>query len=151
MHVGDRARLSSGSATSIYALLSVREDADCPPPARPRVPFHPFPENRTFGARTARNPAAYPPVLHVKHSQKSVVRIHRLVEVGQQFGPLGWTIMFALTASLMSALTLVPLAFSRYKPVEKKELWINKVLGKMGDVYARFMPHILKHKIYYLC
>ena len=66
---------------------------------------------------------------------------------GQQFGPLGWTIMFALTASLVSALTLVPLAFSRYKPIEKKTLWINKVLEKMGNVYGRFMPHLLKHKI----
>lgn len=66
---------------------------------------------------------------------------------GQQFGPLGWTIMFALLASLVSALTLVPLAFSRYKPVEKKSLWINTVLEKMGNVYGRFMPHLLKHKI----
>jgi len=66
---------------------------------------------------------------------------------GQQFGPLGWTIMFALVASLASALTLVPLAFSRYKPVEKESLWINSVLDKMGNVYGRFMPHLLKHKI----
>ena len=66
---------------------------------------------------------------------------------GQQFGPLGWTIMFALTASLVSALTLVPLAFSRYKPIEKKTLWINKVLEKFGNVYSRFMPHVLKHKL----
>ena len=65
---------------------------------------------------------------------------------GIQFGPLGWTIMFALTASLASALTIVPLAFSIYKPVEKKTLWINKVLEKMGNVYARFMPHLLKHR-----
>ena len=66
---------------------------------------------------------------------------------GQQFGPLGWTIMFALVASLVSSLTLVPLAFSIYKPVEKKNIWINKVLEKMGNVYAKFMPHLLKHSI----
>lgn len=67
-------------------------------------------------------------------------------KAGQEFGPLGWTIMFALTASLVSALTLVPLAFSRYKPVEKKSLWINKVLEKLGNIYGKIMPHLLKHK-----
>lgn len=66
---------------------------------------------------------------------------------GQQFGPLGWTIMFALIASLVSALTLVPLAFSMYKPVEKEKLLINKILEKMGNVYAKFMPFLLKHRI----
>ena len=65
---------------------------------------------------------------------------------GQQFAPLGWTIMFALIASLASALTLVPLAFSRYKPIEKKTLWINRVLEKMGGGYAKIMPHLLKHR-----
>ncbi|MBO4375592.1 MAG: efflux RND transporter permease subunit [Lachnospiraceae bacterium] len=65
---------------------------------------------------------------------------------GLQFGPLGWTIMFALMASLASALTIVPLAFSRYRPVEKKELPINRLLKKLGNIYEKFMPHILKHR-----
>lgn len=66
---------------------------------------------------------------------------------GQMYSPLGYTIVFALMASLISAITLIPLCFSKYKPVEKKELRINKILEKLGNLYQRGMPIVLKHRI----
>ncbi len=66
---------------------------------------------------------------------------------GQMYSPLGYTIVFALSASFISALTLIPLCFSRYKPVEKKDLWINRLLDKFGNLYVKRMPGILNHKL----
>lgn len=64
---------------------------------------------------------------------------------GQMFGQLGYTIVFALLASLLSAITLVPLCFSQYKPVEKKETVVNKFLETVGEKYAGVLRKAL-HK-----
>lgn len=66
---------------------------------------------------------------------------------GQMYSPLGYTIVFALLASLISAVTLVPLCFCTYKPVEKKELPINKVLGIISEWYGRNIPKVLHRRI----
>lgn len=65
---------------------------------------------------------------------------------GQLFSELGFTITFSLIASLISAITLVPLFFSVYKPTERKELKINSILSAIGDKYAKIMNKLLKKK-----
>lgn len=66
---------------------------------------------------------------------------------GQLFAQLGMTIVFAMTASLVSALTLVPLCFSKYKPKEKKKLPVNKVLDAVKKWYDKTLRKILKHRL----
>nr|MCR5790107.1 efflux RND transporter permease subunit [Lachnospiraceae bacterium] len=66
---------------------------------------------------------------------------------GQMYSPLGYTIVFALLASLISALTLIPLCFSRYRPVERKKLAINTLLGKLSERYGKRMPKVLRRKL----
>lgn len=65
---------------------------------------------------------------------------------GQMFGQLGYTIVFALLASLVSAITLVPLCFSQYKPIEKKESRVNKFLDIVGEKYAALLEKALHKK-----
>ncbi len=65
---------------------------------------------------------------------------------GQIFGQLGYTIIFAMLASLISAMTLVPLFFSLFKPKEKKELRINNVLDGMRNGYDLFERKLLHKK-----
>ena len=66
---------------------------------------------------------------------------------GQMYSPLGYTIVFALMASLVSSVTLVPLCFSKYKPVEKKELPVNRILEKISEWYGRRIPKVLHRRI----
>lgn len=65
---------------------------------------------------------------------------------GQIFGQLGYTIIFAMLASLISAMTLVPLFFSLFKPKEKKELKINGVLDGLRNGYDAFERKLLNKK-----
>lgn len=58
---------------------------------------------------------------------------------GQLFKDVGYTIVFAMTASLVSALTLVPLLFIRLKPVEKKDTPVSRGLAKLEKIYAGFL------------
>ena len=66
---------------------------------------------------------------------------------GQLFGQLGYTIVFALAASLISAITLVPLCFSFYKPVEKKESAVNRFLDRFSSGYSKILGKLLNHKV----
>ncbi len=66
---------------------------------------------------------------------------------GQIFQQLGYTIIFAMLASLVSALTLVPLFFSIFKPKEKKELKINAFLDAVRNGYDRLEHRLLHMKI----
>lgn len=66
---------------------------------------------------------------------------------GQMFGQLGYTIVFALIASLISAVTLVPLCFSQYKPVEKKDTKVNRFLDVVGEKYAGILRKALHRKL----
>lgn len=67
--------------------------------------------------------------------------------VGQIFGQLCFTIVFAMTASLISALTLVPLFYSMFKPQEKKESRLNHLLERITAVYQKGLKKILHHKL----
>ena len=65
---------------------------------------------------------------------------------GQIFGQLGYTIIFAMLASLISAMTLVPLFFHLFKPKEKKELKINGFLDSLRNGYDWIERRLLGHK-----
>ncbi|MDD3369534.1 MAG: efflux RND transporter permease subunit [Lachnospiraceae bacterium] len=66
---------------------------------------------------------------------------------GQMFSQLGYTIVFAMMASLISALTLVPLFYNIFKPKEKKDIPINKILNRVSNVYERILRKVLNKKI----
>lgn len=66
---------------------------------------------------------------------------------GQLFGQLGFTIIFSLTASLISAVTLVPLCFAKYHPIEKKKFIIARGVRKLSDIYGKGMRKLLDRKI----
>ncbi len=58
----------------------------------------------------------------------------------------GLTIAFALLASLISALTLVPCLFVRLHPKTSKEVTVaDKVMAKITDVYTRALRWALAH------
>lgn len=65
---------------------------------------------------------------------------------GQIFAQLGMTIVLAMLASLVAALMLVPLFFCIFKPEEKQNLPIDKLLNKVTSWYRRTMPRILYRK-----
>ena len=66
---------------------------------------------------------------------------------GQLFSELGMTIIMAMLASLIAAMTIIPLLFAKFKPKEKKELPINKMLDKVNKWYEKFLLKILNKKI----
>ena len=66
---------------------------------------------------------------------------------GQLFKDAGFTVVYALTASLISALTLVPLLFLRLKPVERKGNPISKALGWVERKYASLIEKSLNHRV----
>lgn len=66
---------------------------------------------------------------------------------GQMFGPLGFTIIFSLTASFISAITLVPLCYAKYHPIEKKDFAVSKYVRIMADKYANILGKALGKKI----
>lgn len=70
---------------------------------------------------------------------------------GQIFQQLGYTIIFAMLASLISALTLVPLFFWKFKPTEKKELRINTYLDAIKEKYDSLERKLLKMKKSSVC
>ncbi len=63
---------------------------------------------------------------------------------GQMFKQLGFTIIFALMASLISAITLIPLCFSIYRPVEKKGIITNRILKWVSRRYEKVLRFVLK-------
>lgn len=65
---------------------------------------------------------------------------------GQIFAQLGMTIVLAMLASLIAALMLVPLFFCIFKPEEKQNLPIDKILNKVTSWYRKTMPKILYRK-----
>ncbi len=65
---------------------------------------------------------------------------------GQIFAQLGVTIVLAMLASLIAALMLVPLFFCVFKPKEKHNLPIDKLLDGVTKWYRRKMPRILYKK-----
>lgn len=52
----------------------------------------------------------------------------------QVFGPLAYTIVFCMVASLFSAITIVPLCYMTYKPVEKKKAPLSGLMEELQEV-----------------
>ena len=66
---------------------------------------------------------------------------------GQLFKEVGFTIVFSMTASLISALTMVPLLFVRMKPVEREKSWVNRQVHRLERAYKKALTASLNHKI----
>lgn len=65
---------------------------------------------------------------------------------GQLFAQLGMTIIMAMLTSLIVAMTIIPLLFGKFKPQEKKELPINKLLRKINSGYEKLLHKLLNKK-----
>lgn len=65
---------------------------------------------------------------------------------GQMFKPLGFTIIFCLVASLISAMTIVPLCYCMYRPQEKDHSPAGWAVAKMQDAYRSIMKVLLPRK-----
>ncbi len=65
---------------------------------------------------------------------------------GQMFGPLGFTIIYSLTSSLISAVTLVPLCYAKYHPIEKKDMPVSKWVRATADRYGKILNKVLNKK-----
>ncbi len=66
--------------------------------------------------------------------------------MAQMFKPLAATIIFSLTASLISAILLIPICFAVYKPVEHKDIITNRILKWLSKRYRRILRFSLKWK-----
>lgn len=62
---------------------------------------------------------------------------------GQMFMPLGFTIIFCLVASLISAMTIVPLCYCMYRPQEKENSPVGGLIRAMQKGYRGIMRVIL--------
>lgn len=65
---------------------------------------------------------------------------------GMMFKPLGFTIVFCMAASLISAITVVPLCYMNYKPVERKTAPLSGPVEKLQEKYRLVMRKLLKRK-----
>ena len=65
---------------------------------------------------------------------------------GQMFGAMGYTIVFCMCASLLSAIAIVPLCYMMYKPKERSSAPATRSLNFLQDAYRKIMPVLLKHK-----
>lgn len=62
---------------------------------------------------------------------------------GQIFKPLGFTMVFCMSASLLSAVTIVPLCYMLYRPKEKSNAPLSKPISELQDVYRDIMKVLL--------
>ncbi len=65
---------------------------------------------------------------------------------GQMFKPLGFTIVFCMLASLLSAMTLVPLCYTFYQPREKTNTPASRMLRALQNGYRNLLRKFLNHK-----
>ncbi len=65
---------------------------------------------------------------------------------GQIFKPLGFTIVFCMCASLLSAMTVVPLCYMMYRPKERERAPMSLPVVRMQNLYRKIIPRLLKHK-----
>ncbi len=66
---------------------------------------------------------------------------------GQIFYQLGFTIVFAMMASLIAAMMLVPLFYCIFKPIPKDNLPIDKLLAKIHAGYRKLLRKILHKRV----
>ena len=65
---------------------------------------------------------------------------------GQMFKPLGFTIVFCMVASLVSAMTVVPLCYMFYRPKEKETAPLSGWVRWLQNGYRRIMEKLLPRK-----
>jgi len=65
---------------------------------------------------------------------------------GQLLGPLGYTIVFCMVASLLSALTVVPLCYMMYRPSEKMNAPLSRPITNLQNMYRKALRVILPKK-----
>lgn len=65
---------------------------------------------------------------------------------GQLFQPLGFTIVFGMVASLLSAISIVPLCYAFYRPKEKDQTPASKMMTVLQDGYRSMIRKLLNHK-----
>ena len=65
---------------------------------------------------------------------------------GQLFKPLGFTIIFCMVASLVSAMTIVPLCYAFYRPRENGHAPASAAVKAMQKGYRNIMESILPKK-----
>lgn len=65
---------------------------------------------------------------------------------GQMFKPLGFTVVFCMLASLLSAMTVVPLCYLFYKPVETNKALMSLPIERFQRYYRGVMEQLLKRK-----
>lgn len=70
---------------------------------------------------------------------------------GQMFSQLGFTIIIAMISSLIVALTLIPIFFWKYRPVEKKDTIVSRALTKISGGYKTILSHIMLKKKTVMC
>ena len=67
--------------------------------------------------------------------------------MGQFFAPLGFTIVFCMLSSLISAISIVPLCFVIYKPSENAHAPAHSAVQRMQVVYRRIIDKLLNHRV----
>ncbi len=65
---------------------------------------------------------------------------------GQLFKPLGFTIIFCMVASLISAMTIVPLCYAFYRPRENSHAPASSAVKAMQKGYRSIMESVLPKK-----
>ena len=65
---------------------------------------------------------------------------------GQMFSQLGMIIIFAMVASLISALSVVPLLYVFVRPEEKQSSVTNRILNKVRNAYERLVRRLMYRK-----
>lgn len=65
---------------------------------------------------------------------------------GQLFKQLGFTIVFCMAASFLSAIMIVPLLYYWVKPVEKKESPVGKFMTRFQNGYRDLVGYIIPQK-----
>ena len=64
----------------------------------------------------------------------------------QFFRPIGFTIIYCMLASLVSALTIVPFCYSFFRPNESKYSPAGNLLEALKTGYQKLVPFFIKHK-----
>lgn len=64
----------------------------------------------------------------------------------QFFKPMSWTIVVCMAASLISAVSIVPLCYVFYKPVEKEKAPAYKAIRLMQEGYRGLMKKVLNRR-----
>lgn len=65
---------------------------------------------------------------------------------GKMFGSLGYVIVISMAASLLSAMSVVPLTYSVYRPREREKAPCNAIVGILGNGYRKILPVLLHNK-----